>query len=227
MQGQRVRVASFGKLLVIAAAKKSVTFHLGMTGQFQLSPVVPLHQRHHFMTLEWQGTRCHFLDFRRFARCRPEKVLPLGALGGFHPGKGFFVAPPAQLRTALVTQLRGYSTMPRISWLLRHGRQTGVGNYMANEALGRLGLSPFHPCESESEALELLKACQVVARRSFNRGGTSFGIGYFRLDGTAGRFTEELQYYRHPAVPRVMFRNRPVYSHFIHRTHRRQSLRAH
>lgn len=185
-----------------------------MTGHFRATPVPQEHRSHHFMTLAWGETKCHFLDFRRFARMKAVDVASqAGALGGFHPRLGFFQCPPKLLRDQRAL-MQGATSTPRISWLLRYGQKTGVGNYLANEALGRLELSPFSPCKDEEEALRVLRTCQRLARQSYRAGGTSFGIGYFRIDGRPGTFSHRLRFYRNPETPRVWFRNRSVYSYF-------------
>lgn len=212
--GRRLTMSSYGKHLVISAGSTCVTVHLGMTGQFRAAPVPRPYRRHHFMTLQWGKTACHFLDFRRFARIRAAKLDSPCALGGFHPREGFFLRPPAELR-AQRTLMKGSPSTPRIAWLLQHGQRTGVGTYLANEALGHLSLSPFQPCETEEEAIRILRACQRLARESYRAGGTSFGIGYFRLDGSEGTFSRRLRYYQNPRTPRIAFRNRSVYSYFI------------
>lgn len=136
------------------------------------------------------------------------------ALGGFSPIRRFFLSPISVLRRALKSSLHGFDSKPRVTWLLNHGQHSGVGNYIANEALGILRLSPFQPCKDEREALSLLRTCQKIAKESYRYGGTSFGIGYFRLDGSEGRFAARLKFYRKASSSRVVFRGRPVYSHF-------------
>ena len=184
-----------------------------MTGQFRTSLVPKEHRRHHFMTLQWGQIQCHFLDFRRFSRVRAEQPDHGDALGGFHPRRGFYLHPLARV-PATSPVMKGATTTPRISWLLRHGKQTGVGNYLANEALGRLNLSPFFPCRDPKEALTILKMCQHVARQSYRAGGTSFGSGYWRLNGSKGRYAKQLRFYQNPALTRLVFRDRSVYSRF-------------
>lgn len=214
MHGRRIRISSFGKLLVLSSGTDGVTLRLGMTGQFQILPVKKEHRRHHFMTVHWGSTKCRFLDFRRFAKLRPGSEVPDGALGGYVPGRGLHLTSAVNIKKALATALKGFDRMPRISWLLYHGPRTGIGNYLANEALGHLKLSPYLPCADEAEAFRLLRACQNIAKASYRNGGTSFGIGYFRLNGTTGQFADKLKYYQNPSVPRVVFRKRPVYSWF-------------
>lgn len=211
MRGHPVRITSNGKHLYLSVRQTRVQIRLGMTGWFQVRPVPREYAPHHFATLVWGNRRAHFLDFRRFSRMAINAEEHKGALGGFEPIKGFFLAPARELSVALNHSLRGFHSRPRITWLLNHGVRTGIGNYLANEALGRLGLSPFEACRDRKEALALLTASQKLAKESFACGGTSFGIGYFRLDGSEGTFAQKLRVYRHPAARRAVLNGRPVY----------------
>lgn len=213
--GQRARISSNGKLLVLSSGSIYVSIHLGMTGQFRTEPVPQNHRRHHFMTLRWGRTRCRFLDFRRFSRARVGSPEREAALGGFDLQTGLYLRPPESCSSKIMT---GATTSPRMAWLLRHGKLTGIGNYLANEALGRLDLSPFSPCRSAAEGLTILRMCQRIARESYCAGGTSFGIGYWRLDGTEGGYAKQLQFYQNPKIERSLYRNRSVYSRFSPRS---------
>jgi formamidopyrimidine-DNA glycosylase len=206
-------ISSSGKLLVIRAGPTVVSIQLGMTGQFRLAPVPSEYRQHHFMSLTWDTVECCFLDFRRFARAKPLPPSNLEALGGFDPKTGFRLQSPITIARQ-IPKLQGFLSTPRIRWLLRHGHRTGIGNYLANEALGRLALSPFEPCRDAREAMKILGMCQRLAKLSYRAGGTSFGIGYFRLDGSEGTFSKQLAFYKNPRANRTLFHNRAVYSNF-------------
>jgi formamidopyrimidine-DNA glycosylase len=199
--------------LVIHGGGKAVVMHLGMTGQFRIAPVPREYRRHHFLSLIWDTTECCFIDFRRFARVKAEPPNNSAALGGYLPGRGLVLRAPTEIARCL-PMLPGYQSTSRIAWLLRHGHRTGVGNYLANEALGRLCLSPFEPCRDARESVRILRKCQQLAKQSYSVGGTSFGIGYFRLDGSVGRFSEQLSFYKNPGTTRTLYQNRGVYSDF-------------
>lgn len=209
--GQRVKVTSSGKHLVLAAGKDAVSMHFGMTGLFLATALNVKQRQHRVFSLKWEHGDSHFIDFRRFSRMRLGRRDNRSALGGYE-GR-FFLKTMAELHATLPA-LPGFLTQPRIAWLLNHGSDTGVGNYIATEALGRLRLSPFSSCRSGGEAVRLLRECQRVARRSFRAGGTSFGIGYFQLDGKPGAFAKQLRFYKSKRVPRTIFRRRAVYSQF-------------
>lgn len=207
--GKRISFHSGGKALHLYSGKGEtplLEFRLGMTGQFQLSQTPGKWQRHYFLRIQFKDQAIYYADPRRFGRIGAPQSLN-NILGGFDPKRGFWINPKT-----VVTE--GYLKKPKITWLLAAGDQTGVGNYMANEALGRLNLSPFSPCRDRAEALKILKMCRKVAADSYHQGGNSFGSGYFRLNGEEGQYSRFCRFYQNPKIPRQLFRGRPVFSKF-------------
>lgn len=208
--GKKVFFESTGKALhmsIKGAGSPLIEFRLGMTGQFHLSKTPGSWDRHYFLSIEFENGAVHFADPRRFGRVI-EPVLTEYSLGGYRVKSGF-----TKVKTIIVPD--GYLRIPRISWLLNHGDRTGVGNYMANEALGRLNLSPFVPCESRNEAIKILRKCRDIAQKSFQHGGNSFGSGYFLLNGDEGNYLKFCRFYQNPRVRRELFRGRPVFTKFL------------
>lgn len=208
--GQRLHFSSEGKALHIRstrARRPLIEFRLGMTGCFHHKAFADRKWRRHcFLLLEFENSQIFYSDPRRFGRV----TLPQDAdfsLGGYSGKRGFIIRK-------LATTPAGYMRRPRIAWLLGTGDQTGVGNYMANEALGRLGLSPFEVGESEVEAIALLRECAAVARQSYRHGGNSFGSGFYGLEGDEGRYAKFCKFYKNLKVPRLVFQGRPVFTHF-------------
>jgi formamidopyrimidine-DNA glycosylase len=214
MLGQPLVVSSHAKTVFIG---DHVAVKLGMTGRFTNVRPEPEHEKHVFLDF-WlaDGLRVWYLDYRRFGRLSIATDTDLGteALGGYTEQRGFHFATTANLQHAVEKKLKGYTRVPRIAWLLNYGSKTGVGNYLANEALGRLELDPFKPGKDNEEAVALLQKCLNLAYDSFNVGGNSFAGGYFRLNGQAGQFEKYCRFYRSADVPRFVFRGRPVYTHF-------------
>lgn len=217
--GKTVSFRSFGKALWLIDHRinlPSVEFRLGMTGQFQLTTNSNW-KRHYFIRFDFGDTSVFYADPRRFGRVLVPST-PDFALGGFSNGAFFchkysFLPP-------------GYATKPRISWLLDNGEKTGVGNYMANEALGRLNLSPFEPCTGPAEARHILRECLKIARQSFRSGGNSFGSGFYMLNGIEGQYGRHCRFYRNPSISRIMFRGRPLYTTFLRSTSNVTSRKA-
>lgn len=213
--GQKCFFDSCGKSLYFQSekSKQSILFKLGMTGMFQLSlPKADSKERHNFLTLEFDSLNIYYLDYRRFGRISVSSSKEDQSLAGFQAGE-FSILNKAEV-TKLIPKLKGCLTKPKVSWLLEHGTKTGVGNYLANEALGRLNLNPFTPCENEKEAVSILLEVIKVASLSFKKGGNSFKGGYYRLTGEKGTFYKYCLFYRNKNVPCSLFNGRPIYSHF-------------
>ncbi len=209
---QSIQFHAHGKALQLhtsGSEQPLLEFRLGMTGQFHLSKKSADWRRHYFLALHFEKNIVYYADPRRFGRII-EPIHSSCALGGFSPEKGFWT------RDKVIVP-DGFKTLPRITWLLSNGDQTGVGNYMANEALGALNLSPFLPCSTVGEAKTILKKCRDIARKSYKYGGNSFGSGYYSLNGDEGKYSRFCRYYQNQQVPRYIFRGRPVFSHFSDR----------
>jgi formamidopyrimidine-DNA glycosylase len=209
--GKRINFSSTGKTLQILVDNKHhyspvLEFRLGMTGGFQLKTPNAQWRHHCFVEFIFDSFSLYYVDPRRFSRTSLPMAHPF-SIGGFDPKIGFWTkskpSPPSN-----------FEKKSRLTWLLNTGGETGVGNYMANEALGRLNFSPFEPCQSRDEAAKLLSVCTEIARESFHHGGNSFSSGYFQLDGTEGRYSEQCKFYQNPEVPRRLYRGRPIFTYF-------------
>lgn len=209
LPGKTIDFCSEGKALLLLETGKAepiVEFRLGMTGQFLLRPLEGKWKRHCFLEIQFEEITVRYADPRRFGRLLnyQEKAK---AIGGFSSKKGFWrqrdPSPPV-----------GFLNRARISWLLGTGDKTGVGNYMANEALGLLNLSPFEPCKNAREAITILKKCGQIAKKSFSAGGNSFSTGFYNLGGIEGQFAFHCQFYNNVQVGRIVFRGRPVFTKF-------------
>lgn len=208
-KGQSIEVESIGKVLRISNAENnvySVDFQLGMTGKFHLEKPVGKWKNHCFLEIEFNDFTIQYSDPRRFGRVRESRNI-LFAIGGFKTDLGFWYPKKIELPP-------GFLKKSRYNWLISHGYETGVGNYMANEALGRLNLSPFESFKDYKEALKTLKLCYRIARASFNAGGNSFGSGYFDLHGNKGTYLKKCKFYQNQNVNRYHHNGRPVFTNF-------------
>lgn len=207
--GKNIFFRSVGKALLIqqiTANEPLLEIRLGMTGQFHRDKKSIKWKRHNFLTMHFEDDIVFYSDPRRFSRI----VAPSRshfAIGGYDPDLGFW-----HNKNLVVPD--GYLKKPRITWLLDNGNLTGIGNYMANEALGTLALSPFEPCRDKSEAKRILRKCITIARKSFQHGGHSFGSGYFQVNGEEGQYSKFCRFYGNRTVPRYIFKGRPVFSYF-------------
>ncbi|MPM57315.1 Formamidopyrimidine-DNA glycosylase [bioreactor metagenome] len=73
----------------------------------------------------------------------------------------------------------------------------GVGNIYANEALFRVGISPFRPSKllKLQEIRELSEALRAIVLEAVQLGGTTFDGMYVNVDGFAGEFQQKLLVY--------------------------------
>lgn len=208
MKGHEISASSGGKGIYLrrkVAGSTKVEFRLGMTGQFGISRPLDKWARHCFLELHFAELKIFYSDPRRFGRVRlgsPSEHV----VGGYSSDEGFWIKIP--------DPPKGFMTRSRIDWLIGTGDKTGIGNYMANEALGRLHLSPYLPCRSIKEAKIILRKCAEIARASFRSGGNSFGTGYANLHGEQGRYLRHCKFYGKQNIPRREHRGRPVYSYF-------------
>lgn len=209
VRGRQIKFSSAGKALQLYMKKTKaplVEFRLGMTGQFHMSKKPGVWGRHYFLCLHFEDCTVYYADPRRFGRVIKPRSSDL-VLGGYDSSDGLW-------KQKNLTLPEGYLTKSRISWLLSNGDKTGVGNYMANEALGILKLNPFKPCRNKQEARAILKQCQVIAGRSFKFNGNSFGTGYFILNGEEGSFSQFCKFYGNKSVNKYLFNGRPVFTTF-------------
>lgn len=196
---------SLAKSLLFTDFNYSVEFKLGMTGGFTVTPS----EKHTYWAFEFgNGFSLYHQDPRKFGSVNLRKCNNDGfemALGGYGLGK-------FELLSYYKKHIKE-SDSPRISWLLNKGPKTGVGNYMANEALGRLDLNPFKPFSSIREMIATLEECKKVASESFELGGYSFGGGYYTLNGDKGKF--QGRFYKSQQIKKQTFKGRPVYSKYL------------
>lgn len=214
MIGHESFFSSKGKSLYLKEKRgnAAVLFKLGMTGMFQITELTKeVIDKHAFITFEFEKIRVYYLDFRRFGRVTLFSDVNL-ELAGFD-GDQFYTVTESEIKK-MIPQLKGWQKQPKITWLLKHGTRTGTGNYLANEALGRLNLNPFTPCGNEKECIALLKKVAEVATESYEHGGNSFKGGYYRLTGERGEYFKYCQFYRNSKIPSYSFRGRPIYTLF-------------
>jgi formamidopyrimidine-DNA glycosylase len=219
------KFASYGKTLIMEHGDQDLAIKLGMTGRFSTGAS---NSKHTFVRMFFEnGTVIEHQDPRRFGRWNTISDedydhLKHNCLGWYDPGDmpNQFSALRIQPYNRLLRMVSGYRRVPAITWLLKNGPTTGVGNYLANEALGILNINPFEPIRADDAdeemhtAAELLQVCGEVAKESFAAGGNSFAGGYFRLDGAPGSYESQCQFYQAEGIPRYSFRGRPVYTRF-------------
>lgn len=201
---------SFGKCLIMRAHGRDFQFKLGMTGRFMLaSHANETDQKHTIFTLSPESLFDQvilYVDYRKFGKvdlltAAEEKLFSENALAGYSDGR--FVRRSTKM-------VKPSYKKPKISALLEDGSITGVGNYLANEALGELGLNPFTPFEGIHEYSRAITKIIDVAEESYKNSGFSFNGGYALPDGRHGQYKPK----HYKVASRSVFRGRPVYSSY-------------
>lgn len=208
-----IKFMSTAKSLIMTLPRVNSILHfkLGMSGNFQ-EVMREGFEKHTFWTFKFSNDRTiYFQDPRRFGsvtlqRGMDEQTRAL-SLGGYN-GTEFRLTELTRVYKHL-SHMK-LSKLPKLSWLLSTGKYTGIGNYMANEALGHLDMNPFTAFKNIKEILAVFKKAQEIAEKSYSKGGFSFGGGYYMLNGQPGQYTGD--YYM--KLERQELNNRPVYSRY-------------
>ena len=166
--------------------------HLGMTGQLLLVPPASAPSRYRFNFELGDGRTLVLGDVRGFGRVTFTSVPFEGLILGLEPGQtGFTTA----LRAAA-----GIGRAPMIMTLLDQHKISGVGAYIAQEALWRAGISPHARSVSDAGIDVLAQKLHDVVTDSINTGGMSMR-DYRRLDGSVGESFDRLDCYGRAGQP--------------------------
>lgn len=186
-------VGRHGKVIVIATdAGVEFALHLGMTGQVYSGGGPRRHER---LTLHLDdGTVLRLVDARGFGYARVQ-----------HPGSGFGHGPDlldgAFTAEHLASVCRS-RTAPVKAVLLDQANMAGIGNYLADEALGAARIHPATPAGAldGAQLRRLYRAVLDAARSAIDNGGTSMR-DYVQLDGVTGSNQNRLRFYGRAGEP--------------------------
>lgn len=188
--GRRVTaVRRHGKWILVETEGGAVLgIHLRMSGQLLLAEPGDRHpDRHVHATLDFGERVVHFRDPRTFGELR---VLFDGAPVApdlFDPD-----VTPEALAAASARRAIGVKAV-----LLDQARSvSGIGSYLADEALHRAGISPLRPADrlTVDDWARLLAAARVVAEESAAVGGVTLADeGWVDLQGRPGRYAQHLR----------------------------------
>lgn len=197
---------AFGKQLTMQVEQECLTISMGMTGRFKLDEHLnDTDKRHTLFTMHMEHGKAHFIDYRKFFQIKfiPwERFLVMKNLS-------LLVCEHGSVRVNTDFHLSAPSKKPKITELLDEGKYTGIGNYLANEGLGRIGMDPKTPFKDYDEKRYLYITIQGIALESYATGGHSFNGGYIRPNGETGSFSPRV--YGHPDYKRETFRGRTIY----------------
>jgi formamidopyrimidine-DNA glycosylase len=140
--------------------------HLGMTGALRVDPVTTVEGRHDHLVLQQVGGALVFADSRMFGRVRFDHSPG-------QPPEWWRKLPPAVLDSRFSTSwvdehLRRRVRAPIKAVLLDQAVFPGIGNWMADEILWRLGWHPLTPVGAlDPDAARALRhRVRWVARRA-------------------------------------------------------------
>lgn len=173
-----------------------VIVHLGMTGQLLSAGPPENHVRAHWVLHD--GAQLWLRDPRGFGRVcvRPASgpwgLATLDALG---PD----LLDPHLDVPAVAAALSGRSA-PLKALLLDQRAVAGIGNYIADEALGRAKVAPTARRVSPARASRVVVSAVRVAQESLRAGGVS-ERDYVHVDGGRGSYAESLQFYGRAGCP--------------------------
>ena len=179
---------------------------LGMSGRFKLDDCLTETDRRHILfTMHFHTGTVHFIDYRKFFQINfvtHEFLHVFSKLSLLNLDFGLLYVEPE-------IHIPGPTKKPKIVELLDDGKYSGIGNYLANEGLGRAGLDPRTPFKDYSEKQYAMKTLQGVALESYAAGGHSFNGGFIRPNGETGHFKPQV--YGNEKYKRELFRGRPIW----------------
>jgi formamidopyrimidine-DNA glycosylase len=167
---------------------RTITLHLGMTGQLRVGQKP---HNHVHLSIHTDRVTLYFRDARRFGSARVYEAgqTPSGVYRdlGQEPLSRRFDVPAAVVVLA-------DSDAPIKGRLLSQRAVAGVGNYIADEALHRAGIHPARRAIGPQELEDLVCAVLAVVRESVRHGGVS-ERDYMHIDGGAGSYQVKLRCY--------------------------------
>jgi formamidopyrimidine-DNA glycosylase len=189
-------------LIVEVSGCRAIVLHLGMTGACVVCPAdVPDGKHERVILTLSDGNSWRLDDIRRFGMFT---VCPVPAPGGT-PELLSSLGPepfaPEFTGKRLQEICQGRHTPIKVL-LLDQKRLAGLGNIYANEALFRAHVSPLRLADSLSpaECRRLAASVEAVLLQAIECGGTTIS-DYRSVDGTEGKFVQELQVYGRQGQP--------------------------
>jgi formamidopyrimidine-DNA glycosylase len=189
-------------LIVEVSGCQAIVLHLGMTGACVVCPAdIPDGKYERVILTLSDGNSWRLDDIRRFGMFT---VCPLPSPGGT-PELLSSLGPepfaPEFTGKCLREICRGRHTPIKVL-LLDQNRLAGLGNIYVNEALFRAHISPLRIADSLSlaECRRIASHVEEVLLQAIEWGGTTIS-DYRSVDGTEGKFVQELRVYGRQGQP--------------------------
>tara|TARA_E500000178_G_scaffold256881_1_gene253389 strand:- start:3 stop:818 length:816 start_codon:yes stop_codon:yes gene_type:complete len=168
-------------------------FHLGMTGKFRFSKLMPTIIKHdHIMLKFTEGLYLIYNDVRKFGFFKlikkPVDIVEFNFLG-YEPNViNLF-------REKIISKIRSRSTSIK-NILLNQSLIAGIGNIYASEILFSSGINPKLKGNNitKRKLYKMLIAIKLILDKAIKRGGTSIK-DYNNVEGSLGYFQNSLKVY--------------------------------
>lgn len=197
LEGERIcGVRRRGRYVIVElSSRRGLLLHFGMSGVVRVEKADAPRRRHEhaIFTLD-NGQALRFEDPRRFGLL---ECVPLDA-GGLPPCLDKLGVEPLsdEFDADFIFNASRSRHAPVKLFITDNAVVTGIGNIYAAESLFAAGVDPRRPALSltRAECQKLAAAVKDILLRSIAAGGSTIS-DYRHVDGTEGRFAQELQIY--------------------------------
>lgn len=181
---------------------RALLMHFGMSGVVRVEPVtVPKRKHEHLFLVLDDGRAFRFECTRRFSVC---KLCRLPEPGGWpRELDGIGVEPlTAEFDEEYLFRLSRNRRGAVKCFLMDNAVVAGIGNIYAAETLFAAGVDPRRQADSltRSECGRIVREAKRILARAIELGGSSIS-DFLNVDGSEGKFAQELQIYGRNGQP--------------------------
>lgn len=181
---------------------RALLMHFGMSGVVRVEPVtVPKRKHEHLFLVLDDGRAFRFECTRRFSVC---KLCRLPEPGGWpRELDGIGVEPlTEEFDEEYLFRLSRNRRGAVKCFLMDNAVVAGIGNIYAAETLFAAGVDPRHQADSltRSECGRIVREAKRILARAIELGGSSIS-DFLNVDGSEGKFAQELQIYGRNGQP--------------------------
>lgn len=181
---------------------RALLMHFGMSGVVRVEPVtVPKRKHEHLFLVLDDGRAFRFECTRRFSVC---KLCRLPEPGGWpRELDGIGVEPlTEEFKEEYLFRLSRNRRGAVKCFLMDNAVVAGIGNIYAAETLFAAGVDPRRQADSltRSECGRIVREAKRILARAIELGGSSIS-DFLNVDGSEGKFAQELQIYGRNGQP--------------------------